>query len=175
MTLYLYLLLGFYLLVFIAISFGVFFSDVEAGGMQGCLSLFLFDTIPKFIGESIRTIGGEATYIYILEWFNYFTKKKNPLFQLTYLLILNGAYIGWLTTGQPQLPTLYIKEYHKYIAFFGIVICHFTFYIACTADAGHITRENIHRFLHSPYDGILSAFCHAFFHSNTHLATLKSL
>lgn len=48
-----------------------------------------------------------------------------------------------------------ISYYHKYIAYIGMMLCHYSFYIACKKDPGVISAQNIDCFNHQEYDNVL--------------------
>lgn len=72
-----------------------------------------------------------------------------------YLATLNSSFFCWLAFGAPLLPNSMISYYHKYIAYLGIMACHYSFYIACSEGPGVLTAENIECFDHQKYDGVL--------------------
>ena len=76
-------------------------------------------------------------------------------FQLLYLGIINGAYVTWLFVGQPLLPTYFIGSHHSYFVLAGIIICEGSFFWACYASPGVITKETEKKFDHHPFDGTL--------------------
>ena len=68
----------------------------------------------------------------------YVVNTKNPILQILYLVLLNGAFIVWLIFGQTQLPTSRIGVIHAYIGTAGVIICHICFYIACAVSPGKL-------------------------------------
>lgn len=72
-----------------------------------------------------------------------------------YLATLNGSFFCWLAFGTPLLPNSMISYYHKYVAYIGVMACHYSFYIACSEGPGVLTAENLECFDHQKYDGIL--------------------
>lgn len=72
-----------------------------------------------------------------------------------YLLVLNGSFFGWLAFGSPLLPNSMINYYHKYVAYLGVMACHYSFYVACKEGPGAVTVENTECFKHHQYDGVL--------------------
>ena len=98
---------------------------------------------------------GEIFVQNIEDWVDYCQNRRNPVCQITYLLILNGAYLAWLCTGQPLLPVMFVGTVHIYIAFIGVIICHYTFYLACSVGPGEVTEETVSLFSHRPYDEVL--------------------
>lgn len=72
-----------------------------------------------------------------------------------YLATLNGSFFCWLAFGAPLLPNSMTSHYHKYLAYIGVMACHYTFYIACSEGPGVLTAENVECFDHQEYDGVL--------------------
>ena len=157
LTLWSIVFLMFYLLAVLLMTFCFFLADTSSTGLVGDLSRLLLVRLPSVFGQGVTAVFGARVYSYLYEWWKYFTKKRNPVFQLTYLCILDGAYIAWLLKGQPFLPVLYVKSYHSYIAFIGILICHGTFIAACSIGPGKITSSNFTCYRHAPFDDILFA------------------
>ena len=155
MYFYTSILIFLYILIFVTFVYGFFFSNSESEGINGYISRVLFQNVPNYSFKLLHLIVGDTISQYLLDWYYYFVYRRNPVCQLTYLLILNGAYVGWLQYGQPKLPTLFISDIHSYIAFLGILICHTSFYLACTIPPGHIRADNIRKYMHDSYDGIL--------------------
>ena len=144
-----------YLSVLLLVAFCFFFADTSGPGLMGDCSRILLVKLPTMMTRFITTMFGEKVYLYLLGWWDYFFNERNPLFQLTYLLILDGAYIAWLLKGQPLLPVLYVKSYHSYIAFIGVLICHGSFIAACNIGPGSINSSNLTCYRHVPFDDIL--------------------
>ncbi len=70
-----------------------------------------------------------------------------------YLFLINGAYVTWLITGQPLLPTYFIPAYHSYLVFIGVIISQGLFFLSCSTGPGTITKETQDIFDHQVYDG----------------------
>ena len=118
------------------------------------VSNLLLVRLPRGCKSMLRAVLGEVGYGWCVSCVDYCINQRNPLLQLLYLAIINCAYIFWLLLGQPQLPTVLVPEYHKYIIFFGIVFCQVSFYVACTVEPGVVTaaseETDSERY---PYDG----------------------
>jgi hypothetical protein len=72
-----------------------------------------------------------------------------------YLATLNGSFYCWLAFGAPLLPNSMTSYYHKYVAYIGVMACHYSFHIACGEGPGVLTAENVDCFDHQKYDGVL--------------------
>ena len=105
-----------------------------------------------FSTYSYPSIKNSITAFFCFSWF--FSILFCSIFY-RYLVTLNGSFFCWLAFGAPLLPNSKINYYHKYIAYIGIYLCHYSFYIACKKEPGVITHENIEMFNHHKYDGVL--------------------
>jgi hypothetical protein len=72
-----------------------------------------------------------------------------------YLIVLNCSFFGWLAFGLPLLHNSFISHFHKYLAYFGVMACHISFYVACKVGPGSISADNVHCFDHHEYDAVL--------------------
>lgn len=151
----LYLFIVIYVLFFGVFIYGFAFADVESKGINGEFSRLLLQKIPQFLKGFLQAIFGKACVGCIQKGVHYVVYERNPLLLLTYLAIINGAFIAWLMYGVPQLPTLYASTIHIYGGYFGVIVSQFTFYLACTVGPGTITKDNVKCYAHQPYDGLL--------------------
>ncbi len=149
-------LFGFlYALLFGLFIFGFGFADVDSNGWLGYFSRILLKSIPKLIKRITSAVFGKSCSQSMGKAFNYVVYQRNPILQITYLAIINGAFVAWLTFGAPQLPTYFASTIHIYGGYIGVVLSQYTFYLACTEGPGQITKDNVRCFAHQPYDGLL--------------------
>lgn len=144
-----------YFAIILLVVFAALFSNTHDKGVNGYISKFLFNTIPKYISIISKGIFGDKIHKYLASVIDYITNQRNPLLQIMYLVIINGCFILWLLYGQIHLPTRYVKEYHAYIGVLGIIICHLTFFTACSASPGALSKENSAMFCHQSFDHLL--------------------
>ena len=78
-------------------------------------------------------------------------------FQILYLAIINIAFALWLAFGITELPTTLLGTVHIPISLFWVLICQFTFYLACTKGPGRITEENFEKYCNYPHDEVMYA------------------
>eukprot|EP01041_Mallomonas_annulata_P011599 gene11599-24284_t len=135
--------------------FIVFGANVEGSGFNGKLSRFLMVNVPKLISDLLINVCGKNTHDSVYSTYDYVVNQRNPILQIAYLVLINGAYVTWLIVGQPLLPKLYVSNVHSYIALIGMFICLSSFYIACTMKPGQITQRTIQCFNYREYDDIL--------------------
>lgn len=140
--------------------FGVFvfafaFADVEAPGPIGSFSRVLMIKVPRAMKSGISAICGKSCLSCAERTFNYVVRERNPILQITYLLIINSAFLGWLVYGAPQLPTFFASRIHVYGGYVGVALAQYSFYLACSEGPGRVTKENLRCYAHQPYDGLL--------------------
>ncbi len=153
MDIYIFIVL--YVLVFSIFVYGLFFANVESKGLNGKFSRLLLHSVPGKTKAAMKAVFGNACFGVFQRGFNYVVNERNPLLQGTYLIIINGAFIGWLLYGVPQLPTYYASTIHIYGGYFGVIVSQVTFFLACSIGPGSITKHNLKCYAHQPYDGLL--------------------
>lgn len=144
-----------YTIVLVLIIYVFFFADPYKKGMSGDFARFLTRTIPRKIREISMACFGSTIMESFGRVFDYVLHQRNPLLIIAYLIVINSAFLGWLLYGEPQLPTKLASNIHSYIGFIGVVACQISFYLACTMSPGVITSQNVEKFNHVPFDGIL--------------------
>lgn len=144
-----------YTLIFGFVIYAFFCSDVDSEGINGTISRYLFWKIPDQMSKTLKMICGDYIFKKLSNLFKYVVYERNPILQVVYLIIINSLYIGWLVYGQHLLPTILVDYYHAYLATIGMIICHVSFYFACTTNPGVINNENVECFMHHPYDNIM--------------------
>ncbi len=132
-------------------------ADADDEGLNGAASRTLLQKIPTVVRSVVKKIFGKRIYGCCAGTIDYVAHQRNPILQIGYLAILNGAFLGWLWWGVPQLPTFLASEIHIAGGYIGVVVCQVAFYFACTVGPGHLTKENVHCFSHAPHDGLLFA------------------
>lgn len=149
------LLLIFYGIVIILVIYLWFFSDTEDNSINGTISRFFIKKIPKFLHSFSTNLCGSTVTGYFSKIFHYVAYERNPLLVLTYLLIINAAFICWLLFGVELLPNTPMGTFHYYFAYFGVLFSQFTFYLACTTAPGIISKETAQCYGHQPFDGLM--------------------
>lgn len=118
---------------------------------------YIQEDMPAAIRKWLAKILGKECVDRAVGVYDHISTKRNPFFQIIYLIVINGAYLTWLTYGHPLLPTRFVSERHHYIPLCFMIANMLTFYWACTKDPGIITCENIECYRHQPYDDIIFA------------------
>jgi hypothetical protein len=148
-------LLGSYILILVLVVYYFCLADTDNKGANGKISRFLFFDIPDMLTGALKTIVGDSIFKRLRKVYDYVFNQRNPILQIAYLAVLNGAYVCWMFFCQPLLPTMYAGEIHIWGGVIGIIICHLSFYLACSAGPGTITPSNVSCFMHRPYDNML--------------------
>jgi palmitoyltransferase len=156
---------SFFTVYFIALFCGIYvfqFADLRPPDKKASMltnfnryvSSLLLTSLPHAFRRSLKFVIRETAFNYLAAALDYALNQRNPLLQILYLLIINGAYIAWLCLGQPQLPTYFVPAYHKWLIFAGIAGCQFAFVLACSASPGVVTRASQQAYDERyPYDG----------------------
>lgn len=132
--------------------------DSFLANLNRYVSRALLTSLPHAFRRGLKRVVGERVFGMMAGALDYAINQRNPLLQLMYLGLINGAYVAWLTLGQPQLPVLLVPAYHKGVIFAGIVACQGAFYLACTTSPGVITNASQHVYdQRHPYDGTVYA------------------
>lgn len=132
-----------------------FMADENASGFEGIIGRLLLKHIPNGFSSCITRVCGKAANEKLWSLYDYAVNKRNPLLQIFYLILINGAYLLWLIFGQPLLPTLLVGSMHGYIGFGCMIACLGSFALACTKEPGVITEYNVKHYSYYEYDGIL--------------------
>mgnify|MGYP001945658655 CR=1 FL=1 len=145
-----------YTLIVIVFIFAFCVAEPEDEGWNGRVTRALFYDLPESVENGCRWLLPGRVFSCMGNSWDWVCNQKNPLLQLGYLGILNGAYVTFLIHGAHRFEeNIYITNVHNYIAFAGIVMCHVFFYKACMTHPGRITQENYPCFMHTEYDGTL--------------------
>jgi hypothetical protein len=154
MLVYIVLILFYGVSMFLFI-YALTIADTSSKGLNGDVSRCLFEATPLFVTGCLRSLLGPWGFGIIESVYEYCANQRNPLLQILYLLILNGAMLLWLVHGAPQLPMYLVGKEPIYIGCAWAALAQITFYWACNIGPGVITKENAHTYDHQPYDGLM--------------------
>lgn len=155
-------LLALYTLLFTFPLYLFMCADSSDSGINGIISRFFIVLIPGAISQALRFCLGELCFGYIERCYDYVANQRNPIMQVLYVALINGAFIAWVVTGMAKLPTFLVHKVHAYISVIFILIAQYTYYLACTKSPGDLTVDNVSCFNHQPYDGLMylpGAYC----------------
>lgn len=68
---------------------------------------------------------------------------KNPIVQIIYLTLTIGGFYIYIVFGFCHLPGPYASNYHRYTGSILMLICYYSYYMACVVDPGKITKLNV--------------------------------
>lgn len=151
-----------YLLILCAIAYAILCGNANSKSWMGKFSRFVTRTLPSIGRDVSKRIFGEKVFSYFQSWIDYLVNKRNPALIIAYLVIINGAFLGWLIDGVSLLPTSLVDTLHIYISTFGVIAAQVSFYYAVMTSPGIIADSTIHQFNHQPFDGVIYAsgnFC----------------
>lgn len=144
------------------LTYVLFCANPNSKGWSGNFARFFIVVVPRYTRLFIRNVFGSSALAAFQGCLDYIMHQRNPLLIIAYLVVINGAFFGWLVDGAPKLPMLYVSDIHYYGGFIGVVVAQTSFFFACTVSPGRITKATVNRFNHQPYDGVLYAsgtFC----------------
>ena len=146
-----------YVGAFVVFIFSLFFADVDSEGYHGFLSRMLLLTIPDYTYRSIKLCFGASAANKLKQTYEYVVRQRNPLLVIAYFTIINSAFITWIIYGIPFLPNQFVPYYHVYVSYSWAIACQVCFIAASYTSPGRIKAENIEKFSHQPFDGVLYA------------------
>lgn len=133
-------------------------KDSFLANVNRYVSNFLLVKLPNAFRQSLKFVVGETVFDKMAAALDYTINQRNPLLQILYMCLINGAYLAWLVLCQSQLPVMLVPAYHKWIIFVGIAGCQGMFYLACTTSPGVITAASQHAHVQRyPFDGTVYA------------------
>eukprot|EP00941_MAST-03F_sp_MAST-3F-sp1_P001304 g1304.t1 len=78
--------------------------------------------------------------------------QRNPVLQIVYLSLLCGGYLVAIFIIFPEVPNLYVSNFHKYTFSALLFFTLHRFYKACSTQPGYITAETLERYDNYRYD-----------------------
>ncbi|KAG9299539.1 hypothetical protein G9A89_020710 [Geosiphon pyriformis] len=111
-------------------------------GPIGRLHQFLTSGLIEWIVIASKRICGNRVARPCEGIYSYFMERKNPVLQLTYLLLLSGAIYIFYITGWQHIPGPYLSTVHLYTVPLVILFTYSSLIIASWSDPGRISREN---------------------------------
>ena len=149
------IILTIYFILLGLLSYSFLFANVNDKGINGTISKYLTISLPLLIKNNIIKFFGIKQYNDIYDVYDYIINKRNPILIIAYIILINISFLLWLMLGQIQLPTILISYQPTYYGIIGIIICHISFYIACTEGPGIINNHNINCFNYHKYDNLM--------------------
>ena len=155
-------LLALYTLLFSFPLYLFMCADSSDTGINGSISRFFFVRIPNAVSQALKFCLGESIFAYVEQCYDYVTNQRNPIMQIMYVILINCAFMAWVCTGMPKLPTFLVHKAHAYISVAFVLVAQYTYYLACTRSPGDVNSDNVVCFNHQPYDGLMylpGAYC----------------
>ena len=149
------LLVSFYIVGVALFIYAVLLADTSDRGYNGRVSRFLFHAIPDAFSYMINRTLGPTVHQCCSNAYEYALYQRNPIMQFVYLVTLNISFLCWLIFGSKYLPNSRLSYWHKYVAYMGVFLCHYSWFMACGRGPGILRKENLQCFERHPYDGVL--------------------
>lgn len=150
-----YPLLIIYMILMILPLYLFIYADTQGNGTNGIISRFLLNTIPSICSRNLEHFCGSRINNAFHSTYDYIANQRNPIMQILYVILINGAFITWMVSGMNKLPTFLVSESQGYISVAFVMFAQFTYALACTVGPGCITNDNVKCFAHQPFDGLM--------------------
>lgn len=111
--------------------------------------------LPAMVLRGLKCCLGDNAMACLGRQYDYVVYQRNPIMQVVYVSLINGAYLVWLVYGYGLLPTYLATSTHHFLATLLLLIAQVSYYLACTVRPGSISGSNMSCFDHQPYDGLL--------------------
>lgn len=132
-----------YAVSLISIAFFYLFVCVDERG-NGCLAktkVFFWQTIPNTLRQIARKICGEGFVRLIERLINYVCNERNPFVQILYFICAFGGFYVYVTEGFPKIPNGRLASYHMYVGTFIMLLCYWSYFMACWVDPGQLDKD----------------------------------
>ncbi|ORY94113.1 DHHC palmitoyltransferase-domain-containing protein [Syncephalastrum racemosum] len=125
-------------------------------GPIGKLHIVLTERLPRGVVAALKMGLGKTNWHRILRCWRYCFQARNPFLQIFFLVLTAGSIALFLTHAKPHIPNIYLRPMHSVIIPVQIVGLYVVYFVACMADPGIVTKENVARLLEIyPYDHII--------------------
>lgn len=137
------LLIWFTGLIFILTVYGIFcVGDLDDNQSSiSKINRFIYQSIPRYLNRFLQRSLPSSLYNSLSHTHDYLVNQRNPILQIFYLLMINGAFVVWLIYGDPMLPCQLIPHrFHSYVGIVWVLLCQYTFYLASTKSPGVVNE-----------------------------------
>ncbi|KAL1926824.1 hypothetical protein VTP01DRAFT_5470 [Rhizomucor pusillus] len=146
------------LLLFGAFVFILLFGESPRlrDGPFGKAHRVLTVNVPEKTVRALKRVLGPKYWNWLATAWKYCFESRNPFLQVFFVILTSGAIVLFLKYGLPHVPGIYLGSVHSVIIPLQIFWLYISYYIACAADPGIITKDNVDNFLeYFQYDGII--------------------
>ncbi|KAI8347635.1 DHHC palmitoyltransferase-domain-containing protein [Choanephora cucurbitarum] len=124
--------------------------------MIGKLHYGLTNMLPHIIHRTLLCTLGQSNLNRISKSWIYCCESRNPFLQIVFVAMSSVSILSFLYKALPHIPGPYVGDIHMLIIPVQIIGLYASYYIACTANPGIITPENLQAHLdYYPYDGLI--------------------
>ncbi|KAK2963232.1 putative Palmitoyltransferase SWF1 [Blattamonas nauphoetae] len=154
---------GQYFVLGIVIALALFLLAIVFGSLPACRSTPLYTLYRCFFPEKKKTQQtghpGEKQEFQgscCERWGNHIENEPNHVIQCMYLACAAGVLLGFIFVLAPYCDGQMMSVRHNLFALLSVILSVGIFFVACSADAGTVTKENL-SVVESiyPYDGVL--------------------
>ncbi|KAI8987165.1 DHHC palmitoyltransferase-domain-containing protein [Pilobolus umbonatus] len=152
------LLLVTFLVVFGIVVFILLFGESPSlrNGIVGKINRWLTHSAPRGLSWILLKTLGKSNLDKMAKGWAYCCESRNPFLQTFFILLSASAISGYLYYALPHMPGPFLNEIHYVIIPIQIITLYVVYYVACTANPGHITKDNLQKHLdYYPYDGLI--------------------
>ncbi|KAI7893799.1 DHHC palmitoyltransferase-domain-containing protein [Mucor mucedo] len=153
-TLFLVLFLGAFGLIVFTLLFGE--GPSLRHGPVGIFNRFLTEKLPRAISWTLLHTVGQGNVNRLGRSWAYCCESRNPFLQIFFVLLSSVSIVLFLYNALPHIPGPYLHKIHYLFIPAQIISLYVVYYLACSADPGIITHENLEKHLdYYKYDGLI--------------------
>jgi palmitoyltransferase len=97
---------------------------------------------PKCLRDGGRKICGDRAVGIVERMISYVCFEANPIVQIVYFACAGGGFYIYVMYGFIHVPNAYVANYHKYLGTAIMLLCYFTYFMACWVNPGTVTKDN---------------------------------
>lgn len=151
-----------YLVLFLAtfgfLVFVLLFGESPSlrNGPLGKLNRALTVQVPKLLSWVLVHTIGQSNISRLGRGWAYCCESRNPFLQIFFVSLSSVSIVGFLYNAMPYIPGPYLSRFHYFLIPTQIISIYLSYYVACSANPGIITHENLQKHLeYYKYDGLI--------------------
>ncbi|CAM9301080.1 unnamed protein product [Chrysoparadoxa australica] len=139
----------------LALGFVFVCSDGEDDGCAGRAHRLVVDDAPARFSLFLKKLCPPRLFKRLATLYNYVINEANPIFQIVYLVLLNGSLGVFFFKCFPHFHEPYMSSKHVLVSFGLVACCTVAFVLACSVPPGIITAATADQYANYPADGLL--------------------
>lgn len=125
-------------------------------GPIGKLNRTLTVTLPKILSWLLLNTIGQSNISRLGRCWGYCCESRNPFLQIFFVSLSAVSIVLFLYYAFPHIPGPYLNRFHYFLIPAQIISIYASYYMACSADPGIITHDNLQKHLdYYKYDGLI--------------------